>query len=296
MTDKSSPSGGVAVAGSSCSHVSGKTIMTFQHPLKGDGPSSTDITPGTSQVVIYAHGQDGKTIWQKHDNDSRGGKNLDFKTMTVSEAEKKTGGAALFFHLIFMSLAWACLLPWGVAIANRTRNIPGAPKGAWLTLHRRFQSVGWLVQLIGFVMAIWHCADKGVHFDNGHTWIGLIVTVLATLQPINAFLRPHLPGAGEIKSMGRQAFEVIHKGGGYLCLVLALVNLIYGVFLLFDQEYNMGTILTPIICICLGLVPVIAYTVLACINPNFCVSRLCVGARAGGDVEEPASDPGKFTC
>ena len=53
-----------------------------------------------------------------------------------------------------MCLSWGILLPWGVTIASRTRKT--GKKGAWFKLHLRFQIIGTLLQIVGFVLAIIH--------------------------------------------------------------------------------------------------------------------------------------------
>ena len=42
--------------------------------------------------------------------------------------------------LIFEAIGWGTLLPWGVAIANRTRNITNAKPGAWRLECRRWKA------------------------------------------------------------------------------------------------------------------------------------------------------------
>jgi len=213
---------------------------------------------------------------------------IDFLTMSASEAEKKSGELVLYLHLICMTLSWGCLLPWGVALANRTRNISGQPKGAWFKLHRNMQIVGWVVQLIGFVMAVWHVKENaGGKSETGHAYIGLVVVAIGTMQPFNAAMRPHPPDAGEARSAGRLLFEIAHKGGGYVAIVLGLLNVCAGVKLLGDKNYNTTTIVFALTLCLLGAVPVIGYVIAAIVLPNNKFSRMCVGAGASVGIKVP---------
>ena len=57
----------------------------------------------------------------------------------------------------------------------------------------------------------------------------MIVTTLATLQPLNAYFRPHGPKPGEVITSTRQNWQYLHKGSGYIAAILGFVNVIIGV-------------------------------------------------------------------
>lgn len=42
-------------------------------------------------------------------------------------------------------MSWGMLLPWGVAIANRTKNVTNAAPGGWFKWHKKLQIIGALV-------------------------------------------------------------------------------------------------------------------------------------------------------
>lgn len=263
MVSKVPPKDGTPVAGSTCTHASGATTMTFKRSLAGSGPLSVPITPGTGQVIIYARGADGKTGLSFHGSDN-GGKVIDVETLAASEAKKKSGETVLWLHLTFMIQAWGALLPWGVAFA-RLRQKLGAP--TWFHLHRGFQSLGWLVMLLGFAMAVWHNeGNVGKHFQNGHALVGVTIVMIGFLQPFNALLRhscEHREGGFSEQPLGRKAFEVVHKSLGYLALVAGLFNICYGIKLLVDQNYDTTIVFFAAGFAAFAIVPVFAYVVLA---------------------------------
>ncbi len=61
----------------------------------------------------------------------------------------------------------------------------------WFQAHRYAQTVGLLFTSIAFVLALVMTAKDGKpHFGNLHGRLGLAVTILGLLQPLNAFVRP----------------------------------------------------------------------------------------------------------
>ena len=61
-----------------------------------------------------------------------------------------------------------------------------------------------------------------------HRALGLTVMVFGWVQPFNALIRPHAPKEGEKRSMLRLGWEVLHKGLGYVALILAAVTIFLG--------------------------------------------------------------------
>lgn len=104
----------------------------------------------------------------------------------------------------------------------------------WFHLHRAIQTIGLILALSGFILAV-------VEFDIGsdnlddpiqrHRLIGIIVMAFGLFQPLNAVLRPHAPEKGEKRSTLRLGWECLHKSTGYLTTIVA----IYNVFLGMDQ-------------------------------------------------------------
>lgn len=186
-------------------------------------------------------------------------------TASVSEAPgpqapRLRGEFPLFLHFLLMICSWGALLPWGVALASRTR---GVAEPAWFVSHRRLQLTGWTLQLLGFCAALWYCQVYSTHFASPHTKIGLTVVVLGTLQPLNAYFRPHplsqskeslLRRAikGEPHARKRFAFECLHKGGGWTAVLLGMWNVVIGVGLIYLKGYDGTTVGVAFVCACLG--------------------------------------------
>jgi len=286
MTTRTTPSGGALVADSSCSYVNGMMSMSFRRPMAAEGPNTVAITPGADQTILFARGGAGSAgSFAIHPNTDRNGQVIDFATLSVTEASKKSAEAALWMHLICMILCFGALLPWGVALANRTR---GASGGAWFKLHRGFQTAGWCIQLIGFAMALWHSGSNGGgHFGSspnedahGHMYIGLFVVILTTLQPVNAYFRPH-PTPGQSKSIGRWIFELVHKGCGYIAVVLGIFNMSSGIRLLSNQSYDDTVNFVALVLTALGVVPVACFWLISCLKRENFMARICVGLVGG---------------
>eukprot|EP00434_Breviolum_minutum_P013743 symbB.v1.2.012120.t1/scaffold830.1/size159233/13 len=288
ITSYSVPSGGVAVPGSSCSVISGKTVMRFQRALTADA-TQVQMTPGTSQMVIWAYGTSAQL--SPHTQTSRGGSLVDFETLSAQGVSKEAG-AALFLHLIFMAMSWGMLLPWGVAIANRTKNVTNAAPGGWFKWHKKLQIIGWFVQLVGFGMAVWHVQENSIHFSGLHHMVGLVVVIFGTSQPFNAMLRKTCahPHPGEAKSTGRFIWEVMHKGLGYFATIFGLLNCWVGVMLLVRGGYSVVPIAVAASLSGLGTASVIGYVILSLINKDNCISKGLVASKHADKSKEESSD------
>lgn len=160
-------------------------------------------------------------------------------------------------HMSLMLLSWGCMLPWGVVLANRTRKI-GAP-GAWFTSHLRLQTYGWGLQLAGFVCGVVYTEAYTAHFIRVHPVLGIITVVIGTLQPVNAVLRAH----PEPKTRIRRAWEVVHKGGGRLCIATGVASIATGIQLIDALAYDVALIASASAVACLGLLSAAAYFALS---------------------------------
>jgi len=129
-------------------------------------------------------------------------------------------------HGVLMWIAWALLAPIGIMASTFRFLFPVKPKGRWFMVHRGVQVLVVLLTLIAFVIAIVFTENKGTeHFSNNHMALGLVVTIFAVLQPVNAFFRPHPPQSNldEVKTVSRMVWEYLHKGAGYGCWVAGCV-------------------------------------------------------------------------
>jgi hypothetical protein len=113
-----------------------------------------------------------------------------------------------------MMLSWGFLLPLGVVCAHFLRHRENA---LWFKLHRIIQSLGLVLAIAGFSVALanFHVFDAGASVrSTAHGSMGVLVMLLGVLQPVNAFFRPHH------EEPGRRKWELLHKGSGYTAVVL----------------------------------------------------------------------------
>jgi len=158
-----------------------------------------------------------------------------------------------------MMLSWGFLLPSGVIIAHfmRHRKSPSDPPQIWFKLHRIIQVSGLTLALIGVTIALarFKVFVGAVSRANVHGTMGLITMSIGILQPINAWLRPHKMGIHqdgpkkdepiwkilekyEVSGPVRRGWEILHKGGGYLAILLALGTVSLGTTL--TGQYKTG--------------------------------------------------------
>ena len=156
-------------------------------------------------------------------------------------------------HALFMLVGWGIVLPLGVTIAAGFKQRIGAPR--WYQLHRGLQISGLVLALIGVSIAL---VSFGTPLGSygAHGILGLIVTSLGILQPLNGFLRPHKQPRGR----SRIAWEWLHKGSGYTAIILSVVTITLGV-IKFDE---MSSVDMPGAALAIGVVYAVALvTILA---------------------------------
>jgi len=154
-------------------------------------------------------------------------------------------------HGALMSLAWAAILPAGVAIA-RWRKVTHAQRFPeqldnqfWWNRHRQLQYTGVAVSLLGAVAII---VETGGHFTGLHGQLGLALVLLSLAQLGLSMLRgskggPTDPRADPARpetwrgdhfdmTPRRLAFEWLHKGLGWGALAAGALVLALGVQML----------------------------------------------------------------
>jgi hypothetical protein len=140
-----------------------------------------------------------------------------------------------FIHGSLMLIGWGFLLPSGTLFAKFFKH---RPDGLWYQIHRSCQTLGLLLALCGWIVAMRNFNVFGdIGYDNyRHGILGTITMILGLLQPINAVLRPHPPNEGEDATTARRLWEIGHKGIGYLSILLAVVTIGYGTTVLPDPD------------------------------------------------------------
>ena len=123
-------------------------------------------------------------------------------------------------HGILMFMAWSVILPFGVFVARYCR---GNKPPRWFKIHRAFQSLGVVVALAGFAVAM--MINTAGKFGTIHGVFGLIITFLGFQQPINACFRPEPAWK---KTKRRVCWEYYHKYSGRVAIFLGLINPILG--------------------------------------------------------------------
>ena len=120
-------------------------------------------------------------------------------------------------HGICMTIAWAIIVPIGIAVARygKFSSFRGHPRdelstSRWLMWHRRIQYVAWSLFVVGF-LTIFVSKGENEHFKSTHAIVGLILVLFGILQPLTSFCR------------GR-----IHRIPGYLCVSSAMANIFVG--------------------------------------------------------------------
>lgn len=195
-----------------------------------------------SNTIIWAHGNAGGD-WQHHNK--RGSARVNFltgaaKTIAV-EVDSK-----FVVHAWLMTIGWGVLIPLGVLTA---RFLKSKPNKLWFKLHRAIQTTGLVFAIIGLVLAVQAVGNKGgngQHFagtNKSHKVLGLVVMVLGIQQPLFAIFRPHPPKDGETTSGMRAAWEILHKGSGYVAVVLAVAVIFLGMDalkMLSDKSQTVG--------------------------------------------------------
>lgn len=135
----------------------------------------------------------------------------------------------LQIHIMCMYLSMALFIPVGVLIPMAFRD-SFKEKDKWFRLHRIIQSLGVVLLIVGSISAFTGILSP--HFTEPHHIVGSIVVVLALLQPVNAFFRPHKNEAGGETSSARSLWEILHKGLGRLTILAGWANIFLGIEIL----------------------------------------------------------------
>lgn len=130
--------------------------------------------------------------------------------------EAKGVPLAYAVHGFFMFISWGILLPCGVLAARYLRQ----------QLHLRLQSSGLALALIAIVPAAFEL--RGLVLSSTHSAIGITAMSMACAQPINAYLRPKPPAAGEVASGARILWPSIHFWIGRSAIPVGIVAVLSG--------------------------------------------------------------------
>ena len=118
-------------------------------------------------------------------------------------------------HGSLMAIAWCLIAPSAIVIARHFRN----HDPLWFKLHRFMQYSVVIITTIAISLAFSFGSGPAM---TSHKGIGITVFVLALIQPIVAFVRPH---KGE---PNRKKFNNFHHLNGYAMQALGFANCMIG--------------------------------------------------------------------
>ena len=161
---------------------------------------------------------------------------MEWLMASISGSTTHTLAPWAVWHARWMVLAWGVLLPVGVLIARffkvlPTQNWPQVlDNTVWWHTHRALQWAGFACMLVGLWL-VWGKATGRGDLLQLHGSVGLLVCALAVLQVLGALARGSKGGPTEDALRGdhydmtprRRVFERLHKGLGWLAVLLSVV-------------------------------------------------------------------------
>ena len=114
-----------------------------------------------------------------HDAGDRGAVKYDWATGVGVAATGGMSAGVIALHGALMLLAWALLIPCGVAVAALFKDFKA--DAWWLRVHRGCNSLGLLCATVAFA-AVASATPGGAHFAGTHQRLGLAVLLLGWLQ------------------------------------------------------------------------------------------------------------------
>lgn len=155
-------------------------------------------------------------------------------------------GWHLSWHARFMVVAWGVLVPLGIFIARYFKIAPGQnwPETLdhhfWWNTHRICQYSACILMVLGVALIL--AAPPLTTLPGPHHLLGWTVLALALLQVLGGIFRGTKGGPTEPAADGslrgdhydmtprRLTFEYMHKGAGYLALLLSVGTILSGLW------------------------------------------------------------------
>ena len=263
MTSKTKPSDGREMIGATCEVSSGVSTMKFTRKMAAESDKERAMVENGDSKIVFAYHDTSNTLAM---HSTRGAATVDFssdKKTAVIEQGKVSG--MVWGHGITMMLSWGLLLPVGVLCARYQRKNEKKMMSMpfWFAMHKFCQYTGWFLQIIGFVLIF--VGKGGGHFSSSltvgllHMFFGLVIVVLGTLQPLNAFFRPHPNDENGNKTKKRQQWEYLHKGTGYFAVIGGPINCALGVLMVKSLNYDSTFVSVTAAMISMTGVPFVVY-------------------------------------
>lgn len=169
---------------------------------------------------------------------------MEWLMVSISGNASHTLAPWAVWHARWMVLAWGVLLPVGVLIARFFKVLPEqnwpqeVDNTVWWHTHRALQWAGFACMLVGLWL-VWGKGASGGSLPRLHGWVGLLVCALAALQVLGALARGSKGGPTEETLRGdhydmtprRRMFERLHKGMGWMAVLLAVMVMAMGLAL-----------------------------------------------------------------
>jgi len=158
------------------SQTGGVTHMLWRKKLvTGDKISDNDYLVGQNILVAFGwHPTNPGPAVTQHMTTTRGILSINLLTGTLGLAGKNANRIA---HGSFMFIAWAFLVPIASVVARYYKRYSW-----WFNVHRLLNGLASMIVVIGFILAIDFWSPP--HFAILHTILGLIVVLLAVVQPV----------------------------------------------------------------------------------------------------------------
>jgi len=170
-------------------------------PMNGDNIGKHSTTPKTSPEKVQVD---------------------DIGTLSA----QKEGPEMIQAHGCLMVIAWVGFASIGIFMARYMKVAFGEKvllgTKMWFTFHRSLMILTVLFTIVSIIIIFVH-AGRWTKEAGAHPITGIIVLVLAVIQPIMALFRPH-PGEAN-----RYIFNWAHRSVGLFSLVLAVVTVFLGV-------------------------------------------------------------------
>mmetsp|Transcript_42555 Transcript_42555/g.73291 ORF Transcript_42555/g.73291 Transcript_42555/m.73291 type:complete len:446 (-) Transcript_42555:111-1448(-) len=203
--------------------------LKFSRPLAAAAADEITIEKSGINHFIWAYDDDSSLSYHKH----AGRVSVSLATMgnlttcaTAFTSQKNLllSSKMIAVHAALMALSWGLIMPLGMLL----------PAFKETRLHKMTQQVGSAMAVIGMAFIIVYTKEKGkAHFTNTmHSMAGLVLMVLLCLHVIAALCRPpassEAAGDGPGPTRKRRSWEVAHRAGGAILLVLGLMMIVSG--------------------------------------------------------------------
>ncbi|KAL6603072.1 hypothetical protein ACP70R_043433 [Stipagrostis hirtigluma subsp. patula] len=212
-----------------CRSEKGAIIFEFTRPLSPSCSGRVEcknlIDPTTPLKVIWAMGAQWSSGPLSLKNMHSVTSNRPVRILLLSGLAEAVEDLrpVLAVHGFMMFVAWGILLPGGIMAARYLKHVKG---DLWFQAHTCLQYSGLAVMFMGVLFAV--AELRGFSFKSRHARIGAVAVTFTIVQPINAYLRPHITENGEIASRNRVVWEALHTYTGRSAAVAGIVALFTG--------------------------------------------------------------------